>query len=89
MVEQEALFGSKPSPTKSGRKNFGTSAGGGASNKRFSVGGMLLQNSYPEKAGIFSHFSNKSNSSKQRILQNLQHSGSAISSSGTFSCYLS
>ncbi|KAL3536942.1 hypothetical protein ACH5RR_000308 [Cinchona calisaya] len=82
-VEQEALFGSKPSPTKSGRKNFGTSISGGASNKRLSIGGMMLQKSYPEnKAVLFSHSSNKSNSLKQHPLPNLQHSGSAILSSG-------
>mgnify|MGYP001567484801 FL=1 len=84
MVEKEALFGSKPSPTKSSRKIFGTSAGGGSSNKRFSVGGMMLQNSYPEKAVHTSQFSNKSNTSKLHVLQNFQPHGGTILSSGTF-----
>ncbi|XP_027107814.2 65-kDa microtubule-associated protein 3-like [Coffea arabica] len=82
MVEKEALFGSKPSPTKSSRKIFGTSAGGGSSNKRFSVGGMMLQNSYPEKAVHTSQFSNKSNTSKLHVLQNFQPHGGTILSSG-------
>ncbi|GAB2271558.1 hypothetical protein Dimus_006391 [Dionaea muscipula] len=49
LAKQEALFGSKPSPTKSGRKAPRNSIGG-ASYGRYSLGGQVLQNSKPIKA---------------------------------------
>lgn len=50
MTEQEAIYGSKPSPTKSGIKSSRPSTVGVA-NKRFSVGGAMLQNALAEKSG--------------------------------------
>lgn len=47
IAEQEALFGSKPSP-KSGRNTLGTSAGATTS-KRFSMGGAMLQTPHTDK----------------------------------------
>lgn len=49
MVEQEALFGSIPSPSKSAKKNFRPSMGG-FTNKRLSLGGSMLQTPYAGKA---------------------------------------
>ncbi|EEF50396.1 PLE, putative [Ricinus communis] len=43
IVEQEALFGAKPSPSKSGKKPSRTSIGV-ARNQRLSLGGAMLQN---------------------------------------------
>ena len=45
ITEQEALYGSKPSPMKcqSGKKGSRLSCGGGASNRRLSLGGTTLQ----------------------------------------------
>ncbi|CAI9103769.1 OLC1v1002317C1 [Oldenlandia corymbosa var. corymbosa] len=81
MVEKEALFGSKPSPSNSGRKTAGSSTVG-ANSKRFSVGGAMLQNAHAEKAMFSSHAYNKSDSLKQPNMRNIQQSRSAVLSSG-------
>ncbi|KAK4371997.1 hypothetical protein RND71_007381 [Anisodus tanguticus] len=65
MVEQEALFGSIPSPSNSAKKNFRPSMGGLA-NKRLSLGGSMLQTPYAGKAAPSSRLSS---SSKQQTLQ--------------------
>lgn len=62
IAEQEALFGSKPSP-KSGRKNLGTSAGAMAS-KRYSMGGMMLQTPHTDKIMRYPHTHRENNTSK-------------------------
>ncbi|XP_049408245.1 65-kDa microtubule-associated protein 3 isoform X1 [Solanum stenotomum] len=56
MVEQEALFGSIPSPSKSAKKNFRPSMGG-LTNKRLSLGGSMLQTPYAGKAAPSSRLS--------------------------------
>ncbi|XP_023911377.1 65-kDa microtubule-associated protein 3 isoform X2 [Quercus suber] len=58
IVEQEALFGSKPSPSKSGKKASRTPTGV-ADNRKFSIGGSMLQNPKPEKAASRLHLSKK------------------------------
>ncbi|XP_059455931.1 65-kDa microtubule-associated protein 3-like [Corylus avellana] len=49
IAKQEALFGSKPSPSKSGKKASRTPTGV-AGNRKVSLGGAMLQNLKPEKA---------------------------------------
>ncbi|KAL7083304.1 hypothetical protein ACP275_14G152800 [Erythranthe tilingii] len=77
MAEQEAIYGSKPSPTKSGSKNYrpstGGGGGGGAANKRFSLGGAALQNTLM-----------KNNNPLKRQTSNIHHhhSGFLAHSSG-------
>ncbi|XP_059651539.1 65-kDa microtubule-associated protein 3-like isoform X2 [Cornus florida] len=51
MTEQEALFGSKPSPLNSGKK-VSTTSTGCASNKRFSLGGAMLHNPNVGKSAL-------------------------------------
>ncbi|XP_074274331.1 65-kDa microtubule-associated protein 3-like [Silene latifolia] len=46
ITEQEAMFGSKPSPLKSGKKASRMSMGGG-NNRRLSVGGNMIQTPRP------------------------------------------
>ncbi|XP_030928375.1 65-kDa microtubule-associated protein 3 [Quercus lobata] len=58
IVEQEALFGSKPSPSKSGKKASRTPTGV-ANNRKFSIGGAMLQNPKPEKAASRLHLSRR------------------------------
>lgn len=48
MAEQEALFGSKPSPLKGSKKAPRMSMGGGGNNRRLSVGGNMLQTPRPD-----------------------------------------
>ncbi|XP_074279949.1 65-kDa microtubule-associated protein 3-like [Silene latifolia] len=58
LAEQEAIFGSKPSPTKSSKRAPRYSIGGGAAyNRRFSVSGSMLQkqNLKSEKTSVRSH----------------------------------
>lgn len=54
IAEQEAVYGSKHSPSKSGKKASKTSTGF-ASNKKLSLGGAMLQNLKPEKTGLRAH----------------------------------
>ena len=54
MAEQEALFGSKPSPLKSAKKpsrrmSMG-GGGGGGHNRRLSLGGNMLQTPRPDSS---------------------------------------
>nr|GMD71602.1 65-kDa microtubule-associated protein 3-like [Ipomoea batatas] len=76
MAEQEALFGSKRSPSQSGKKN----SVGGASNKRISVGGALLQTPHTERAAVSSHSLKKINPVKQQALANVTQNYVALSS---------
>ncbi|CAL5397983.1 unnamed protein product [Camellia sinensis] len=46
LAEQEVLFGSKPSPTKSGKKVSSTSSSGGASSRRLSLGRHKSRNNH-------------------------------------------
>ncbi|KAF3439975.1 hypothetical protein FNV43_RR18253 [Rhamnella rubrinervis] len=54
IAEHEVLYGSKASPSKSGKKAFRTLTGG-ASNRKLSLGGQMLQNSKPENAAPILH----------------------------------
>ncbi|KAL3615601.1 hypothetical protein CASFOL_041262 [Castilleja foliolosa] len=67
MTEQEAIYGSKPSPSKSSNKNFRPS-NGGAANKRFSLGGAMLQNTLSDKSAHLSRslLKNKNNNTLNR-----------------------
>ncbi|KAK9207467.1 hypothetical protein WN943_017756 [Citrus x changshan-huyou] len=58
IAEQEAIYGSKPSPSKSGRKTS-TTLTGIASNRKLSLGGVMLQNLKPEKEALCVHSNKK------------------------------
>ncbi|GER26393.1 microtubule-associated protein 65-4 [Striga asiatica] len=80
MTEQEAIYGSKPSPSKSSSKSFRPSTGGSAACKRFSLGGAVLQNSLSDKLAHPSRSlaKNKNNSIKRQPLHGHHlHSGLA------------
>ncbi|KAL3829580.1 hypothetical protein ACJIZ3_018382 [Penstemon smallii] len=81
MAEQEAIYGSKPSPSKSGNKNFRPSIGGMA-NKRFSVGGAMLQNTFSEKGSLSSRSLMKNNTIKQQNSRSHHNTGPMAHSSG-------
>lgn len=76
MAEQEAFFGSKPSPTKSGIKNNRLSTIGSA-NSRFSVGGAALQNRLDKAAA-----SSRSVQMNNPVKRQTSHSGFVAKSSG-------
>ena len=81
MAEQEAIYGSKPSPSKSGAKSLRPSTGGPAS-KRFSLGGAALQTAL-DKATPSSRSLHKKNPVKRQTLNNNHHhAGLAALSSG-------
>ncbi|XAR54129.1 hypothetical protein NMG60_11029139 [Bertholletia excelsa] len=69
LAKQEALFGSKPSPLKSGKKIPRTPSGG-ASSRRFSVGGGMLQASVLEKTALPSLLHRNTDPVKQQSSQN-------------------
>ncbi|KAL8542709.1 hypothetical protein ACS0TY_003547 [Phlomoides rotata] len=73
MTEQEAIFGSKPSPSKSGIKN-GRLSTVGTANNRFSVGGAALQNKLDKAAGSTRPLQ-MNNTVKRRISQSHHNSG--------------
>ncbi|KAJ7962221.1 65-kDa microtubule-associated-like protein [Quillaja saponaria] len=82
MAEQEAIFGSKPSPSKSGKKVSRNSAGV-ASNRKLSLGGAFLQDPKLEKTARHMHSNKKGNSINQKSSQiHKQYGGSATSSAG-------
>lgn len=81
MAEKEVLFGSKPSPSTSGNKNFRPSTGN-VTSKRFSLGGAVLQNSYPVKTSLPSGSLLKINSGKHPSLHSHQQSRHYACSSG-------
>ncbi|XP_059312877.1 65-kDa microtubule-associated protein 3-like isoform X1 [Lycium ferocissimum] len=72
MVEQEALFGSIPSPSKSAKKNIRPSMGG-LSNRRLSLGGSKLQTPYAGKAAPSSRL--PSSLKQQKTPQNSHQTG--------------
>lgn len=76
LAEQEVLFGSKPSPTKSGKKVSRISAGN-ASSRKLSLGGVTLQTSIAERRAPPSSMLKKSNSGRHRSTQNHHQSGSS------------
>ncbi|KAL0309153.1 UNVERIFIED_CONTAM: microtubule-associated protein 3 [Sesamum radiatum] len=82
LAEQEAMYGSKPSPSKSGNKNLRPSTGG-AANKRFSLGGAMLQNTLADKAALSSRSLLKNNPVKRQSSHNHSNSGFMAHSSAT------
>ncbi|CAH2063308.1 unnamed protein product [Thlaspi arvense] len=58
ITEQEALYGSKPSPSKSGKKPLRTPASAAAMNRKLSLGGAMLQSSKLDKATLNSKKTN-------------------------------
>ncbi|KAK2994287.1 hypothetical protein RJ640_024010 [Escallonia rubra] len=89
IAEQEALFGSKPSPLKSGKKVSRTPTGGPI-NHRFSLGGVMLQTPKTDKTTLASHAFKKSSSVKQpNIRSHHQTGGIGAQSSGKTSFHVS
>ncbi|KAI3449137.1 hypothetical protein Pfo_005802 [Paulownia fortunei] len=76
MTEQEAIYGSKPSPSKSRPST------GGAANKRFSLGGAVLQSTLADKAALSSRSILKNNPVKRQTSYSHHHSGFLAHSSG-------
>ncbi|CAH9123850.1 unnamed protein product [Cuscuta epithymum] len=77
IAEQEALFGAKRSPSQSAKKNL---VGGGSNNKRYSMGGVMLQTPYAERAAQSSHTLKKKNPLKPQALPNVTQNYVALSS---------
>ena len=63
MAEHETLFGSKPSPSKSGKKASRCSTGL-PSVKKFSIGGAMLQD--PRQSAIMQQSNKKGNMTNQK-----------------------
>ncbi|XP_038681358.1 65-kDa microtubule-associated protein 4-like isoform X2 [Tripterygium wilfordii] len=74
IAEQEVLFGSKPSPTKSGKKTYRTPSGV-ASDRKFSLGGALFQNLKAEKVALSMHRNKRADCRNQVGSLNHQQSG--------------
>ncbi|KAL0304173.1 UNVERIFIED_CONTAM: microtubule-associated protein 3 [Sesamum radiatum] len=86
LTEQEALYGSKPSPMKnqSAKKGRRLSCGGGPSNRRLSLGGSMLQTPKADMPPLAKATPNTRNAKKtERINQDcLRDDGFAALSSG-------
>ncbi|XP_021912027.1 65-kDa microtubule-associated protein 4 isoform X2 [Carica papaya] len=80
MAEQEALYGSKPSPSKSGRKVSRPSIGAVMNNRKLSIGGAMLQNLKPEKAPLHALSIRKENGLNQKSKLSYNQSGGRKSS---------
>ncbi|XP_022769687.1 65-kDa microtubule-associated protein 4 [Durio zibethinus] len=81
IAEQEALYGSKPSPSMRGKKASRTSTAA-ASNRKLSFGGAMLQQLKPEKLAIRLHPNKKADYLKENSLVNHQRSSGFASHSG-------
>ncbi|KAK4849053.1 hypothetical protein QYF36_020281 [Acer negundo] len=81
IAEQEALYGSKPSPPKSVKKASRPSTGI-ASNRKLSLGGAMLQNLKPEKAAPRVNFNKKVDCVNRYSPLSRQHSGGFSAHSG-------
>ncbi|KAL9245305.1 hypothetical protein vseg_018971 [Gypsophila vaccaria] len=78
LAEKEAMFGSKPSPTKSGKRGPRFSiAGGTAYNRRFSTSGSVLQkqNHKSDRTSLLSHPIKKLAHAHQNNVLNQQKAG--------------
>ncbi|KAL0400849.1 UNVERIFIED_CONTAM: microtubule-associated protein 3 [Sesamum latifolium] len=88
LTEQEALYGSKPSPMKnqSAKKGRRLSCGGGPSNRRLSLGGPMLQTPKADMPPLAKATPNTRNAKKtERINQDcLRDDGFAALSSGNY-----
>ncbi|KAG8653659.1 hypothetical protein MANES_05G044854v8 [Manihot esculenta] len=74
IAEQEALFGAKFSPSKSGKKAFRTSVGF-ASNRKLSLGGAMLQNLKADKSCPHMHINKKGDGLNQNVYLGSQQNG--------------
>ncbi|XWS32317.1 hypothetical protein CRYUN_Cryun23aG0149300 [Craigia yunnanensis] len=83
IAEQEALYGSKPSPSISGKKASRTSTAA-ASNRKLSLGGAMLQQVKPEKLASRLHPSKKADYLNENSLVNHQRSSGFATHSGIF-----
>ncbi|XWS32316.1 hypothetical protein CRYUN_Cryun23aG0149300 [Craigia yunnanensis] len=81
IAEQEALYGSKPSPSISGKKASRTSTAA-ASNRKLSLGGAMLQQVKPEKLASRLHPSKKADYLNENSLVNHQRSSGFATHSG-------
>ncbi|KAJ1407225.1 Microtubule associated protein [Sesbania bispinosa] len=81
MAEHETLFGSKPSPSRSGKKASRCSTGV-PSTRKFSVGGAMLQD--PRQPALIQQSNKKGNITNQKgsILQNKNATSHSTQSSG-------
>ena len=83
IAEQEALYGSKPSPSISGKKASRTSTAA-TSNRKLSLGGAMLQQVKPEKLATRLQPNKKSDYLNENSLVNHQRSSGSATHSGIF-----
>lgn len=81
IAEQEARYGSKPSPSVSAKKASRPSTAD-ASNRKFSLGGALLQHVKPEKLATRLHPNKKTDYLNESSMLNHQRSSSCATPSG-------
>ncbi|XVF22701.1 hypothetical protein REPUB_Repub12eG0193700 [Reevesia pubescens] len=81
IADQETLYGSKPSPSISGKKASRTSTAV-ATNRKFSLGGVMLQQVKPEKLAARLHPIKKPDYLNQNSLLNHQQSSGVATHSG-------
>ncbi|KAB2017508.1 hypothetical protein ES319_D08G167500v1 [Gossypium barbadense] len=81
IAEQEALYGSKPSPTMTAKKASRTPTTA-ASNRKLSFGGAMLQQVKPEKPTSRFHPNKKADSSNENSFANHHRSSGFTSHSG-------
>ncbi|XVF33489.1 hypothetical protein REPUB_Repub17cG0172900 [Reevesia pubescens] len=81
IAEKDALYGSKPSPSISGKKAPRTSTAG-ASNRKLSLGGAMLQQVKPDKLATRLHSNKKADYLNQNSLLNQQLSSGVATYSG-------
>ena len=86
IAEQEALYGSKPSPSKpqSVKKGPRMSTGGGAASRRVSLGGAMLQTPKPDSKSTHSRATRKIDKAHQIEHLNYLDDGIAGLSAGSF-----
>ncbi|KAK8650518.1 hypothetical protein V6N13_140153 [Hibiscus sabdariffa] len=81
MTEQETLYGSKPSPSMTGKKASRTPTTA-ASHRKLSFGGAMLQQVKPEKPASHLHPNKKADYMNENSLTNHQRSSGFITHSG-------
>ncbi|GMN43064.1 hypothetical protein TIFTF001_012255 [Ficus carica] len=82
IVEMEALYGTKPSPSSSGKKGLKTTVTGAASaSRKLSLSGAMLQNSKPEKAAPIRHPKKAGSSNQKSSIRSQQNGGFGASPS--------
>ncbi|XWS77192.1 hypothetical protein CRYUN_Cryun01aG0240300 [Craigia yunnanensis] len=81
IAEKEAFYGSKPSPSISGKKASRTSTAA-VSNRKLSLGGTMLQQAKPEKLATRLHLNKKAVYLNENSLVNHQRSSGFATHSG-------